>query len=161
MEDMNDLKVNNKRRKTVFSGCLLFLLTSFCLLLTLAGCRPADAASRVCFKEACYAVELAQTTEARERGLMFREGLKPGQGMFFIFDTEDELPFWMKDMKFSIDIIWINAARKVVHIEPNLPVCQAEPCTIYYPHAKARYVLEIPAGDALRHGLSVGQDVSF
>jgi uncharacterized membrane protein (UPF0127 family) len=127
-----------------------FLLT----FLFLTGC--ASAQERVCLRQACYSVDIARTDETRMQGLMSRPGLGQGKGMLFIFDTEAVYPFWMKNMFFSIDIIWLDRDKHVVHIASDVPPCITEPCPLYTPSASALYVLEIPAGDAVRYGIQPG-----
>ena len=56
------------------------------------------------------------TPETRERGLMFRKGLGAGHGMLFVFDKTGEYAFWMKNMTFSIDILWLADDGEVVRI---------------------------------------------
>jgi uncharacterized membrane protein (UPF0127 family) len=125
-----------------------------CLLLALPACAENP---RVCLKDACYSVEVARTPEARERGLMERDGLKAGNGMFFVFDVPGRYGFWMKNMKFPIDILWLDSEEKVVHIADNVPPCTSEPCLVYMPPSDARYVLEIPAGDAVKLGIRLSE----
>jgi uncharacterized membrane protein (UPF0127 family) len=131
------------------SACV-FLFT----FLFLTGC--ASAQERVCLRQACYAVDVARTDEARMQGLMARPGLDQGKGMFFIFDTEAVYPFWMKNMNFAIDIIWLSRDKRVVHIASDVPPCSTEPCPVYTPFASALYVLEVPAGDVARYGIQPG-----
>lgn len=132
-------------------------LVFFCFLCFVSsGCYAGDT-PRICFKDSCYQVDVMDTLETRERGLMFREGLPPGRGMFFVFDRSGEYAFWMKNMTFPIDILWLNEDRVIVHIEENVPPCTQDPCAVYVPHARARYVLEIPAGDSRRQGISMGE----
>ena len=64
-------------------------------------------------------VELAITPEARARGLSGRQGLTQDEGMLFVFDTPGKYPFWMKDMNFAIDMIWISEDSKVVYIKKD------------------------------------------
>ena len=91
-------------------------------------------------------VEIAQTTEQKITGLSYRPSLAEGRGMLFIFDTDGRHGIWMKDMQFPIDIIWIDAAMKVVHIEKSVaPDTYPQVFTSPVP---ARYVLEVPAGYA-------------
>ena len=127
-----------------------FVLT----FLFLTGC--ASAQERACLREACYAVDVARTDEARTQGLMFRTGLAQGKGMLFVFDEEGVYPFWMKNMFFSIDIIWLDRDKHVVYIASDVPPCSSEPCPFYTPSASALYVLEVPAGDAARKGIQPG-----
>jgi uncharacterized protein len=126
-------------------------------VFTILFCAQALAAGeRVCLREACYFVDVADTPEAREQGLMARSSLEKEQGMFFIFDEEGIYPFWMKNMLFAIDIIWLDKSARVVHVASNVPPCTQQPCTVYTPAAKAMYVLEIPAGDTALHGIIIG-----
>ena len=105
------------------------------------------------------AIAIADTPLEREQGLSGTTGLSDSEGMFFIFDRDDQHSFWMKDMAYAIDIIWISAAKKVVYIEKGVA-----PDT--FPHAftpptPARYVLEVPAGFSETHRVQVGSEVVF
>ena len=66
-----------------------------------------------------FKVDLALTPNAREQGLSGRKELKKNEGMLFVFNNMGKYSFWMKDMNFNIDIIWIHDARKVVYIKQN------------------------------------------
>ncbi len=89
-------------------------------------------------------VTIADTPDARWLGLGGREALAPDEGMLFVFPVADRYGFWMKDMKFSIDIVWINDAGTIIDIETD--VSPASYPTSFTPEAPARYVLEVPAG---------------
>ena len=91
-------------------------------------------------------VELAETAQQQERGLSHRDSIEQGKGMLFTFNTEGEHPIWMKDMQFPIDIIWIDAEMRVVHIEQRVAP-ETYPQTFTSP-SPAKYVLEVPAGYA-------------
>jgi hypothetical protein len=101
---------------------------------------------KVCFGNHCFEAKVANTLLKKARGLMFRKQLPPDRGMLFIFGKEVVSPMWMFGMRFPIDIIWINAEKKVVDIQKNLPPCRGLLCPAYYPKQKAKYVLEINAG---------------
>ena len=103
--------------------------------------------------------ELAITPAERATGLMFREGLLAGEGMLFIFEEADFHSFWMFNMKFSIDIIWLSPEKSIVHIEHSVPPCSEEPCPTYQPMQKALYVIEVPAGFAKKESLRLGMKV--
>lgn len=105
--------------------------------------------------------ELAVTDEQRQQGLMYRQGMKEDQGMLFIFETEDIYSFWMKNMLFSLDMLWLDSNRRVVHIEENVPPCASEPCPSYEPARPARYVLELVSGSVKKHGLKLGDRLDF
>lgn len=97
-------------------------------------------------------VELADTPEKRERGLMFRKELADGQGMLFLFDEEGEHSFWMKDTLIPLDLIFVDSAGTVTGI-----VARARPLTLE-PRSggPSRMVLEVPGGWAAAHGVRVG-----
>ena len=82
--------------------------------------------------------------------------------MVFVYEGASRQGCWMKDMKFPIDIIWINGTGSVVHIEENLRPCLASPiCPSYGPNKEAQYVLETLAGFSRRHQLEIGTDVDI
>lgn len=104
-------------------------------------------------------VELATTTAARELGLGDREGLAPGMGMLFVFSDTGSHPFWMKDMLFSIDMVWLDAAGRVVYVRELVsPVTY--PATFDAP-SPSRYVLELPAGYARAYAIERGDEARF
>ncbi|MBI4401028.1 MAG: DUF192 domain-containing protein [Nitrospirae bacterium] len=98
--------------------------------------------------------ELADTTEKRARGLMFRESLAKGRGMLFTFPEPQHWTFWMKNTRIALDIIWLDRHKKIVHVERNVPGCSRtdDGCPQYQPNEEALYVLELAAGmaDSLR-----------
>lgn len=114
--------------------------------------------SKVCFSEKCFEVEIADTPSERERGLMNREDLGENSGMFFIFDSEGEYSFWMKNTLIPLDLIWISENLEVVDVKTAEP-CAPEFCDIYTPKGSAKYVLEINAGEAERFGITTGEKI--
>lgn len=110
-------------------------------------------------REGLVKVEVVDTPATRERGLSGRPSLAKNEGMLFIFPIEDVYPFWMKDMLFPIDIIWISKERVVVDIVPDLSP-DTYP-TAFSPHGSALYVLETAAGFAKEHSIQVGDRVLF
>ena len=104
---------------------------------------------------------MATDEETRQQGLMWRESLAPGKGMLFLFPATGIQPFWMKNTLIPLDIIWIDENRRVVHIARDVAPCRADPCPSYPPAAPARYVLELAAGQAAAHDLTLGDSVAF
>ena len=105
--------------------------------------------------------ELAQSDEERAQGLMFREKINEDQGMLFLFEVEDIHSFWMKNMRFAIDILWLDGQKRIVHIENRVPPCLKVPCPSYVPAAAASFVLELQAGFAEKHGLRLYDRIEF
>jgi uncharacterized membrane protein (UPF0127 family) len=115
----------------------------------------------ICFNDNCFRVELAQTTDERAKGLMFRKYLAPDKGMLFIFDEEKRHSFWMKNTLIPLDIIWINKDKEVVFIGKDIQPCKTDPCPSINPRVKAKYVLELNAGTAGKISLAVGDKLEF
>ena len=106
--------------------------------------------------DAIVRAEVVDTDSARQKGLSGRERLPEGAGMLFVFPGADTYGIWMKDMLFPIDIIWLNADLRVVHVvEEATP--ESYP-TAFRPRLSAQYVLEVPAGFSARYGIQVGQE---
>jgi uncharacterized protein len=86
------------------------------------------------------------TNEQKEKGLSVKDELKEIEAMLSIFEESAKHSFWMKDMKFPIDIMWLDSDGKVVHIGQNLQPCiPVLICTIYSPDIDSQYVLETVA----------------
>ena len=92
-----------------------------------------------------FQVELAATQEAREQCLSGRDRLPPDTGMWFELAQVGMPGFWMRGMRFPIDLIWVSPENRVVGAL-TLPVCERDPCLIYYPSRAVAHVLEIAAG---------------
>ena len=112
-----------------------------------------------------FAVEPAVTPAQRIQGLSGREVLAPRSGMLFIFEQEGKHSFWMKEMRFPLDLVWIGSGCTVVDLTRNAPPPapgQAlNELPSYLPASPARYVLEINAGEADLVGLLPGDRVGF
>ena len=104
-------------------------------------------------------VEVANTDEERSRGLSGKDTLPSTQGMLFVFSYESFWEFWMRGVRFPIDIIWIDSDFHVVDILPDLGP-ETYPNT-YRPRAKAQYVVETNAGFTEAFGIRVGDSVDL
>ncbi len=132
-------------------------------------------------------VEIATTPGEQQQGLSGREALTDNEGMLFDFrPTPPSLPlprggiknnsppyqggvegglrpgFWMKDMKFSLDLIWIKN-QTIIAITKNVPYPKngAAQLPLYYPPSAIDSVLEVNAGWTDRHQIVVGDEVKF
>ena len=106
-------------------------------------------------------VEVMVKDEDRAMGLMFRPSLAPDKGMLFLFERPDFHGIWMKNCKFPIDILWLDADRKIVHVQEGAPPCTKEPCAVYTPLRRAVYVVELGSGQARREKAALGEVVTF
>jgi uncharacterized protein len=106
--------------------------------------------------------DVAANNTQRTKGLAVKDHLNENESMLFVFSSAAKQVFWMKDMKFPIDIIWMDSNKTVVHIEHSLEPCPDEfHCPVYSPGANSLYVLETVAGFADRHGVTEGTKMQF
>jgi uncharacterized membrane protein (UPF0127 family) len=109
-------------------------------------------------------VELAITLAERERGLGYRAGLEPGTGMLFIDDAAKPQTFWMKGMRFCLDIVWIDGTQIVGAAQSVCPAPYGTPdnqLPIYASPEPVKYVLEVPAGWLAANGYGAGTPVDL
>lgn len=106
-------------------------------------------------------LELALTAQEVSTGLSFRPSLPQGRGMLFLFDEARYPSFWMKNMMFSLDLLYLNETGTVVHVEAKVPPCAADPCPTYPSSDPAIAVLEVNAGVAAEHGVEKGSVIQF
>lgn len=95
-------------------------------------------------------VRVADSVCERELGLSGFSELPEDQGMLFVFQRDDMHGFWMKDMQFSIDIVWVTKEGVVTDVVTLSP--ETYP-TVVIPHQPARYALELPAHAAARYDI--------
>ena len=106
-------------------------------------------------------VEIADEPNERNQGLMFRENLEWDRGMFFIFDDERILSFWMKNTLIPLDMLFIDADFRIVDIKENVPPCKDDPCPSYSSEHPAKYVLEVNSGFVLENNIKIDDTISF
>lgn len=107
-----------------------------------------------------FKVEVAKTETERQMGLSGKESLSSDQGMLFVFDNPDYHSFWMKDMKFPIDIIYLSGEKVVTVVEnAEPPISPNENLVIYQPEEKADRVLEVSAGTVQKYKITKGSVV--
>jgi uncharacterized membrane protein (UPF0127 family) len=103
-------------------------------------------------------VEVVQTPDARQKGLMYRRHLDEDAGMLFIFERPEPLTFWMRNTYIPLDMIFISSDWKVVGIVEKATPQTDTPRSVF---GVSQYVLEVNAGFSFRHGLAAGTDVRF
>ena len=106
-------------------------------------------------------VELANTESLRQQGLMNRTYLAENDGMFFIFDSDVQSGFWMKNTLIPLDLIYIDNNRKIIDIKESFMPCTTADCPIYIAQSSFRYVLEVNSGWALKNGIKIGDCVEI
>jgi uncharacterized membrane protein (UPF0127 family) len=98
------------------------------------------------------------------RGMMFRATLPPDRGMLFIHGSPGKYTYWMYQVEIPLDIIWLDANRRVVEVSANTPPCKAasaRDCPNYGGHENAMYILELGGGEAAKNGITTGSVINF
>ena len=139
---------------------LAAILIVACATLAIAGSARAAGQGTLEIVSAsgvhAFNVEVANTEQERERGLMFRKSLPPGQGMLFDFFADQPVSFWMHNTYVSLDMIFIRSDGRIMHIAEN-----AKPMSddLIPSGAPVRAVLEVVAGTARELGIKPGDKV--
>jgi len=104
-------------------------------------------------------VEEAKTNEEKSNGLSDREKLGEYSGMLFVFEKVGDYGVWMKNMKFPIDIAWLNAKKEIIYIEKNI-----SPDTypkVFYSPTESSFILETNAGFFEKEEIKIGDLAKF
>jgi len=152
------------RKEILFKLIVLFLLLSGCGNHQPAPGRPENGKSEkphlptITIDHVVLNVEIAQDPETRQKGLMNRDFLPENQGMLFVFEESQYLPFWMRNTFIPLDIAFIAADGTIVDIQHMAPLDETKQ---YISAAPALYALEVKEGWFARHGIKVGSVVHF
>jgi uncharacterized membrane protein (UPF0127 family) len=155
------------KTRTQRTGPLRHRLLATTLLLVTAGmasgCRadePSPTGPAATIRGQRVELEVTRTRAEMARGLGYRDSLAAGHGMLFRYDLPDFHGFWMKGMRFDIDIVWIRGGR-IVDISHQVPHVPGSNGPTVRPREAADTVLEVPSGYAAIHGWRVGDRVEF
>ena len=143
----------------------LFLIGSFLVGFWVTGLTSSESVKKIKYGNlrtikvagVNLTVEVAKDKEAWAKGLSGREKLPVKRGMLFVFPKEDFYRIWMKDMKFPIDVMWVNEDGVIVEIWKN-----ATPDSypnVYVPSARAKYVIEVNADWTDVYDINIGDRV--
>jgi uncharacterized membrane protein (UPF0127 family) len=118
--------------------------------------------AKISIKGLQLSADIPATRELMGKGLVVKNELKENESMLFVFEEHSRDSFWMKDMRFPIDIIWLDRIGKVVHIEENLMPCPLVfICPTYSPSTDSQFTLETVSGFAQRHNISLGTNAKL
>ena len=136
------------------------VLFAFSTLGVFASCeaQPKVTITTQAGRSVVFQVEVAETPSKRSFGLQYRKELAADRGMIFLFPSEEQQSFWMKNTSIPLDMIFIGSDRKIVGI-----VEQAKPFSLELRsvEAKSQFVFEINGGLSKRHGFKRGDSVRF
>jgi uncharacterized membrane protein (UPF0127 family) len=142
----------------LFAGVDLYF-SRFALLPSAASQIPTEKRTVLRAAGTLLSAIVADTDALRTQGLSHRSALTETEGMLFVFDTAQKYSFWMKDMLFSIDIVWMDTNGRVVDISKSVaPLSYPK---LFTPKEPAQYVLELRSGWVVRHNLKIGDVISI
>ncbi|MBI4080889.1 MAG: DUF192 domain-containing protein [Candidatus Levybacteria bacterium] len=149
----------------ILAGVLIILVAAFLFTQGIIsnGINPfAGKKATATFDDKKITVLVAETDKEKQKGLSQRKSLPQNQGMVFVFDKPDYYPFWMKDMQFPIDIIFLRD-NKIVTIHKNVkaPSAEGDNLVVYTPKEPANQVLELNAGKADEWKLQEGDTIQL
>ena len=157
-----ELKAKSKlhSKKMIFCFILVVMFYLFVERYAFSQEESDLTTKKVCINNICIEAEVVISRESVGKGLMFRNSLPEKQGMLFIFGKEDRHSFWMKNMIFPLDMIWIDSHKKIVAISQDVEPC-SDSCVDIVPLAKSKYVLEVNSGFTKKNNINIGDQVEF
>lgn len=159
--------LNSKSKKKLFLNLFLLIclfLVSWLLFIVYSNILKQEKINVnlpfVKINNTIIPVEIVDTKPKQIQGLSDRKELEKNSGMLFIFQSKEIRRFWMKNMHFPLDIIWIND-NKIVNISKDLPPKGETPDNTYSSETEVNYVLEVNAGFCNDKGIEIGNDIEF
>jgi len=153
---------------------VVFTILTILIVLTLLGAaggyfvykkattEPPLGTGTITIQDKTVQVEITVTEAQQNTGLSYRETLSQNAGMLFEYETLALPSFWMYEMSFPLDIIWIRDGE-IIGIEKNVPVPEdpTNPQEMYRPEKAVTAVLEVNAGWTEANGIKVGDEVGI
>lgn len=134
----------------IIVGSLLIVMASAAALM-LTKFQPT---TNVFLGSGVFEARVAHTEKSRTKGLGGVAKLSPNQAMLFAFPRDDHWQIWMKNMQVPIDIVWLDAEKKMIYGVKNVA---PDNTSIFTPTEPARYVVELPAGSIDTYAIKTGQ----
>lgn len=153
--------------KSIFIWLFVLILIAFGALYILSSeskkekviKQEVTAINYVKINDTIIEVDIASSDVERARGLSGRVSLGANSGMLFVFDGPGKNMFWMKDMNFPIDIIWLDENKKIIYIKENLsPKTYPE---VFGPEVPSMYVLEVNSNFTKKYNIKIGDIANF
>lgn len=157
---MNGLRRRARARSAVQLRPMAFLL-ALCWILLFDGCQQKIAettafglrSAALKISNVPLTAEIADTPQASENGLMFRDSLPEDRGMLFIFEQPKEASFWMRNTKIPLSIAFIDSTGKILEIKSMNPLDES---LVLSNSDRVAYALEVNQGWFARHRISSG-----
>jgi len=139
--------------------CILMLFVYQIAKTNGASLKP-DNFDFVIIKNQKVFLNVADTREKKRQGLMGVDNISENEGMVFLFKKSDYKTFWMKNMKISLDIVFISN-EKIVKIYKEVPVCEKDPCPLYDSKYKINSVIEFKKGFCEKYNIKTGDKIKL
>ena len=153
--------MKNIKKLTLHKKYILITLALLLVILVIYSKKDNSDKLPIDIEGKTVLVEVADSPKKQALGLMYRKKLDKDEGMLFIFADERAHSFWMKNTLITLDMIWLNSKKEVVHIEHSAPPCKESPCLTYSSQFPAMYVLELNGGWAIENDLGLGDTLAF
>lgn len=150
--------MKNFRARVFCSSIKVFLIiwVLFCPLSL--GAQPQLPVISLAINGHTFAIEVAQSPEELQEGLMYRDDLSENQGMLFVFPVSKKRRFWMKNTLISLDLLYLDENKIITAIYPSN---QPKSLKSLRSRGKAKYALELLGGTCIKHNIQVGDSVNF
>lgn len=152
-------KLLRKPTLVAVAGLSALLLTLFVYQRSVWAPAGSSDVVQMQIQDKIFVLEVVRTETERQQGLSGRERLNENGGMLFIFDEAGTHCLWMKDMRFKIDMVWLDGDKRVVDIQ-EVVATESYPES-FCPDGPAKYVIELNAGAAHQAEIAIGSELNF
>lgn len=149
------------KHKVILSILIIILVFTAGLFFYTNSYSKTTTAPKICFQKNCFYLELATTRAQQTLGLMNRTSLPNNKGMLFIYQEPGIYSFWMKNTLIPLDMIWLDENFNIIYIKKNAQPCLTNQCPSYGPQEKAKYVLELNAGEVEKINLKIADQLTI
>ena len=165
MQNKETKKTASAHKPTQKSAWPYILISVFIVAALIAGfVMIKNHANRVTYRTVKianteYKLEVADTATVREKGLSERDSIPENGGMLFDFKAYGDWQMWMQQMRFPLDIAWLDSSGRIVYIKAN-----AQPGDypeVYHPNQPSWYAVEVAAGTFEKLGVKTGDTISL
>jgi len=134
------------------------ILVSFCVCMILINQNAnafnhqnSLATQQFMINGAIYQLEIAQTRQQLQFGLMGRTSIAKNKGMLFVFPQFRRHGIWMKNMVIPLTVAWLDKQLNIIAVKKLIP-CQSKECPVAKPPISSAYVVELNANSQLNIG---------
>lgn len=155
---MKRMKIMSGKLPLILLGAIVLLVVGALLSLIIGGYSSSESIT-LRLGEGRFAARVVEKRSDRIKGLSGSKNLPSDQALLFIFPSSAKWKIWMKDMNYSIDIVWLDESKKVIDIVENAtPESYPEQ---FEPREPARYVIEVISGTVKNESIKIGQQAVF